>query len=212
MKKIKSQIKIFILAIVLVFIIGQLCSEDSEASKVEYGEYDSKLIPSNGTEFKNVTSMQDQIEKWKEKPEMKIDAAKVLPEGKIAVLWVYEISEENQNLHHKVINGWEIIVVEGSMPTDEEIAWIRNKIDKWREDSEMQISGSQVDLTGKTVTIWVYEITPKNEKLHGEVINGWKIIIAESIEPKLIPGFKAIFAISGLLAVAYFIKGSKKLL
>jgi hypothetical protein len=75
---------------------------------------------------------------------------------------------------------------EDGKATDEEVAWIRDQIKKWRENPEMQIGGTSIDSSArKTVTLWVYERTPVNQQLHHEMIGGWGIIIAESPKPSL---------------------------
>ena len=73
---------------------------------------------------------------------------------------------------------------EGGEATDEEAAWIKSEIEKLKEKPELQISGTSIHRTEKTVVLWVYEGTPENERLHGTMIDGWKIIVAESFEPE----------------------------
>lgn len=80
-------------------------------------------------------------------------------------------------------------VPSGVEATDEEVAWIRDQIKKWRENPEMQIGGTSTDLARKTVTLWVYECTPVNQQLHREMIGGWEIIIAESQKPSVFDTF-----------------------
>ena len=77
----------------------------------------------------------------------------------------------------------------GVEATDEEVAWIRDQIKKWRENPEMQIGGTSTDLARKTVTLWVDERTPENQQLHHEMIGGWEIIIAESPKPSVFDTF-----------------------
>lgn len=63
--------------------------------------------------------------------------------------------------------------------TDEEAAQIRSTINELKEKSEMRIAATAVHRTEKTVVLWVYESTPENQRLNGEMIDGWKIIVAE---------------------------------
>jgi hypothetical protein len=70
--------------------------------------------------------------------------------------------------------------------TDEEVAWIKSEIEKWREDPEMQIAATAIHRAEKTVVLWVYERTPENQQLHHKRINGWEIIVAESPKPSVI--------------------------
>ena len=81
-------------------------------------------------------------------------------------------------------------VPSGVEATDEEIAWIRNQIEKWKGNPEMKIGGTSVDRSArKTVTLWVYERTPENQQLHRKIINGWEIIVAESPKPSVFDTF-----------------------
>ena len=67
---------------------------------------------------------------------------------------------------------------------DEEFAWIRSEIDRLKKKPELQIGATAIHRAEKTVVLWVYERTPENQQLHGTMIDGWKIIVAESPEPE----------------------------
>jgi hypothetical protein len=69
--------------------------------------------------------------------------------------------------------------------TDEEVAFIRDQIAKWREDPDMKIGAVGVDRGIYRVTLWVCEFTPENQQLHHTRIDGWEIIVAKSYEPSL---------------------------
>ncbi len=71
---------------------------------------------------------------------------------------------------------------------NEDITWIKDQIEKWREDPEMQIAATAIHRAEKTVVLWVYERTPENQQLHHKMINGWKIIVAEDVKPPSIWG------------------------
>ncbi|MGC9445296.1 MAG: hypothetical protein ACP5E9_10290, partial [Candidatus Methanospirareceae archaeon] len=77
--------------------------------------------------------------------------------------------------------------------TDEEVAFIRDQIARWREDPDMKIGGVGVDRGIYRVTLWVYEFTPENQQLHHTRIDGWEIIVAKSYEPSLSDTFYDIF-------------------
>ncbi|MFV9678001.1 MAG: hypothetical protein ACNYVW_10185, partial [Methanosarcinales archaeon] len=64
--------------------------------------------------------------------------------------------------------------------TDDDVTRIKSMIDELRKVPEMQIAATAVHKTQKTVVIWVYELTPENQQLHGKMIDGWKIIVGES--------------------------------
>jgi hypothetical protein len=89
--------------------------------------------------------------------------------------------------------------------TDEEAAWIKSEIEKWREDPEMQIAATAVHRAEKTVVLWVYECTPENQQLHHKRINGWEIIVAESQKPPLMDTIGRVAGFIGVVAVIAFI-------
>ena len=65
----------------------------------------------------------------------------------------------------------------------ENITWIKDQIKKWKEDPELRIAGTSTDSARKTVTLWVYGLTPENQRLDGTMIDGWGIIVAQSPMP-----------------------------
>ena len=71
---------------------------------------------------------------------------------------------------------------------NEDITWIKDQIEKWREDPGMQIAATAIHRAEKTVVLWVYERTPENQQLHHKMINGWEIIVAEDVKPPSIWG------------------------
>ena len=156
-------------------------------------------VPTDATRTdEEIAWIKDQMGKWKENPELQIDATAIVHAKKTAVLWVYESTPENQQLHRKMINGWEIIVVVIG-PTDEEVAWIRDQIEKWKENPELRISATAVHRTEKEVILWVDERTPENEQLHHEIIDGWEIIVATCYEPTISDTFYDIFTNTPIL-------------
>jgi|GEM_PF-2770129 PGF-CTERM protein len=144
----------------------------------------------NETENGNTTWINAEIEDLEKKPELQI-AGWIISSGvKEVDLWVYELTPENQQLDGTMIDGWKVNVWEDQKPpedgkaTEEEVAWIRDQIEKWKENPEMQIAGTSIDSSArKTVTLWVYGLTPENQQLHRKMINGWEIIVAQSPIP-----------------------------
>jgi len=47
---------------------------------------------------------------------MQIADSEIHLELKAVVLWVYQRTAENQQLHHEMIGGWEIIIAEDQKP------------------------------------------------------------------------------------------------
>jgi hypothetical protein len=55
---------------------------------------------------------------------MQIAGVAIHQTQKEVVLWVYGLTPENQQLHRKMINGWEIIVAQSPMPADQMLAQV----------------------------------------------------------------------------------------
>jgi len=66
---------------------------------------------------------------------------------------------------------------------DENTTWIKAEIEKFKKVPEMQIAGVAIHQTQKEVVLWVYGLTPENQQLHRKMINGWKLIVAQSPMP-----------------------------
>lgn len=76
----------------------------------------AEVYSPNETEDEEAAWIKSEIEKLKGKPEMRIGATAIHRAEKAVVLWVYERTPENQQLHHEMIGGWEIIVAESPKP------------------------------------------------------------------------------------------------
>ena len=83
--------------------------------------------------------------------------------------------------------------------TDEEVAFIRDQIAKWKENPELRIGATAVHRTEKEVILWVDEFTPENQQLHHTMIDGWEIIVAKSYEPSISDTFFAILTNTPIL-------------
>jgi hypothetical protein len=130
----------------------------------------------------DVARIKSEIEKLREEPAMQIGGTSTDLALKTVTLWVRERTPENQQLHGKKIDGWKFVVAESPKPSEDiEVTaeMIRGVIEELRKVPEMQIGGTSTDSALKTVTLWVNERTPENQRLHHEMIGGWKIIIAE---------------------------------
>jgi hypothetical protein len=66
-----------------------------------------------------------------------------------------------------------------------EIEYIKSEIARLKAQPELRISGTAIHRTQKEVILWVYERTPENQQLHGRMIDGWMIIVAESPKPSV---------------------------
>lgn len=95
---------------------GRLIYKDSKwISYRDSGYYLVKGV--NETEYEDLIWIRSEIERWKENPEMKIGGTSTDSALKTVTLWIDERTPENQQLHRKMINGWEIIVAESPRPT-----------------------------------------------------------------------------------------------
>lgn len=69
---------------------------------------------------------------------------------------------------------------------EEEILYLKSEIARLKAQPELRIGGTAIHRTQKEVILWVYERTPENQQLHGTMIDGWKIIVAESPKPSVL--------------------------
>ncbi len=69
---------------------------------------------------------------------------------------------------------------------EEEILYLKSEIARLKAQPELRIGGTAIHRTQKEVIFWVYERTPENQQLHGTMIDGWKIIVAESPKPSVL--------------------------
>ncbi|HIH36952.1 MAG TPA: hypothetical protein HA232_03485 [Methanocellales archaeon] len=173
----------------------------------------AKTYPPNETECEDIAWINSEIEDLEKNPELQIAEWVIIRKIKEVDIWVYELAPENRQLNGTMIGDWKVNVwlkqTEGGEATDEEVAWIKDQIERWKENPEMKIGGISVDRSArKTVTLWVDERTPENERLHHEMIDGWEIIVAESFEPSIYDTFYDIFTntpLSWILAGCVFL-------
>lgn len=67
--------------------------------------------------------------------------------------------------------------------TDEDVALIESELEELNEMPEMKIAGWAIHIDEKEVVIWVYGLTPENQQLDDKIIDGWKLIVAQSPIP-----------------------------
>ncbi len=177
----KGRVRGFLVVIILVLALTFSFSLGSP--QIEAGN-DSR----NNTQGEDTAWINAEIEDLEKNPEMQIAGWTITTGLKEVDIWVYELTPENQQLDGTMIGEWKVNVwgkqkpPEGGEATDEEAAWIKSEIEKLKEKPELQISGTSIHRAEKTVVLWVYEGTPENERLHGTMIDGWKIIVAKPIE------------------------------
>lgn len=63
-------------------------------------------------------------------------------------------------------------------------AEIKSEIERLLLEPETHITRWSVDTAEKKVDIFVYKLTPENERLNGKIINGWTINITDDVELK----------------------------
>ena len=179
---------------VLVQRINDVWCSDLDATTIYSWDIDencdvsSRKIRLSHVTDEDVALIKSKIEEFKKVPEMQIGATAIHRAEKTVMIWIDEHTQENQQLHGKMVDGWKIIVGESPKapeePEDIEITTeaLRKVIDELRKVPELRLprsGGTAIHRAEKTVTIWVDERTPENQRLHHEMIGGWEIIIAE---------------------------------
>ena len=69
------------------------------------------------TEEEEIEYIKSEIARLKAQPELRISGTAIHRTQKEVILWVYERTPENQQLHGTKIDGWTIIVAESSKPS-----------------------------------------------------------------------------------------------
>ena len=68
-------------------------------------------------EEEEIAYIKSEIARLKAQPELRISGTAIHRTQKEVILWVYERTPENQQLHSTMIDGWEIIVAESPKPS-----------------------------------------------------------------------------------------------
>jgi hypothetical protein len=119
MKKMKKKIAVgMFLVLAMAFALGFEAIDRPSVS------VSAEVYSPNETEDENITGIKAEIEKLKKVPEMQIAGVAIHQTQKEVVLWVYGLTPENQQLHRKMLNGWEIIVVQSPIPADQMLAQV----------------------------------------------------------------------------------------
>jgi len=180
---------------VLVQSTNYVCCDDIDATTSyswnidENCDVSSRKVRLVHVTDEDVAGIKSEIEELRKVPEMRISGTAIHRAEKTVMIWVYEFTPENQQLHGKMIDGWKIIVGESPKPPEEPedieitVETIKGAIDELRKVPEMQISGTAIHRAEKTVMIWVYELTPENQQLKGKMNDEWVVIVGTC--PKL---------------------------
>jgi len=102
-------------------------------------------------------------------------------------IFVSKLTPENERLNGKIINGWTINVTYDA-EYRKEAEKINAEIERLAERPELQIGawmyGIDDPRTGnKRVDIFVGNLTPENQQLHGKMIDGWAVYVWKSQVP-----------------------------
>ena len=65
---------------------------------------------------------------------------------------------------------------ENEIPTE-----VKPEIERLLLEPEIHLSRWSVDTSEKRVDIFVYKLTPENERLNGKIIDGWTMNISEDV-------------------------------
>ena len=138
------------------------------------------------TENELPTEVRSEIERLLLEPEIHITRWSVNTAEKRVDIFVDKLTPENERLNGKIIHGWTMNISE-----DVEFKRSREKLEveleKLKHDPNMQIEEwftVRDPRTGyKEVTIFVDNLTPENQQLHGKTIYGWKVHVWKSLLP-----------------------------
>ncbi|MCW7079345.1 MAG: hypothetical protein OCU22_09520 [Canidatus Methanoxibalbensis ujae] len=101
-------------------------------------------------------------------------------------IFVYKLTPENERLNGKVINGWTMNIRE-DVEFKREEEKLNAELERLKEKPEMQIAAWSYGWDPRTgckdIEIYVYNLTPENQQLHGRMIDGWKVYVYKSLLP-----------------------------
>jgi len=138
------------------------------------------------TENEIPTEVMSEIERLLLEPEIHITRWSVNTAEKRVDIFVYKLTPENERLNGKIIDGWTMNISE-DIEFKREVEKLNAELERLKEKPEMEIAGwvcGWDPRTGyKDVEIFVYNLTPENQQLHGKMIDGWKVYVWKSLLP-----------------------------
>ena len=165
---------IFVIAIVGIIAI-LMVKQPNEAGK-----------RAENTENEIPTEVKSEIERLLLEPEIHITRWSVNTAEKRVDIFVYKLTPENERLNGKIIDGWTMNISE-DIEFKREVEKLNAELERLEEKPEMEIAGwvyGWDPRTGyKDVEIFVYNLTPENQQLHGKMIDGWKVHVWKSLLP-----------------------------
>ena len=132
------------------------------------------------TEHELPAEIQSEIERLLLEPEMHITRWSVNTAEKRVDIFVYKLTPENERLNGKIIDGWTMNISE-DIEFKREVEKLNAELERLKEKPEMEIAGWVI--SNKRVDIFVYNLTPENQQLHGKTIDGWKVHVWKSLLP-----------------------------
>ena len=137
------------------------------------------------TEYELPAEIRSEIERLLLEPRTHVIRWSVDKAKKRVDIFVYKLTPENERLKGKVINGWTINITYDA-EFKREIERINAELEQLAEKPEMQIGAWswEIDPRGnKRVDIFVGNLTPENQQLHGKMIDGWEVYVWKSQVP-----------------------------
>ena len=138
------------------------------------------------TEHELPAEIQSEIERLLLEPEMHITRWSVNTAEKRVDIFVYKLTPENERLNGKIIDGWTMNISE-DIEFKREVEKLDAELERLKEKPEMEICGWMYGWDPRTgykdVEIFVYNLTPENQQLHGKTIDGWKVHVYKSLLP-----------------------------
>jgi hypothetical protein len=138
------------------------------------------------TEHELPTEIMTEIERLHLEPEIHMTRWSGDAEEKRIDIFVWKLTPENEQLNGTAINGWTILVID-DVELRLDVEKLNAELERLKEIPEMQIgawSSGWDPITGyRQVEIFVDNLTPENQQLHGTTIDGWKIYVYKSLIP-----------------------------
>ncbi|MGB2842328.1 MAG: hypothetical protein WBC40_07620 [Halobacteriota archaeon] len=102
-------------------------------------------------------------------------------------IFVYELTPEREQFNGNVISGWTINVTYDAEYRKEEEK-LNAELERLKEKPAMEIGGwvygiDDPRIGNKRVDIFVGNLTPENQQLHGKMIDGWEVYVWKSQVP-----------------------------
>ena len=165
---------VFVIAIVGIIAIFMVKQPNEAKERAE------------NTKHELPAEIQSEIERLLLEPEIHITRWSVNTAEKRIDIFVYKLTPENERLNGKIIDGWTMNISE-DVEFKREEEKLNAELERLKEKPEMEIAAWSYGWDPRTgykdVDIFVDNLTPENQQLHGKTIDGWKVHVWKSLLP-----------------------------